>query len=140
MTARDALDKARVDTVLSRDRASAEGRIDALRKAIDSAVDGLNEAWGGFGPNEQLERVISDLQRARTNDDIAQGRDWPPVVTDALAEAVSDSLAATTEGTDYAEAPEPTDEPGSPYVMRLTNELAARGVVRLSTPRTETSK
>ena len=55
---------------------------------------------------------------------------------DALAEAVSDSLAATTEGTDYAEAPEPSDEPGSPYVLRLTNELAARGVARLSTPRT----
>jgi hypothetical protein len=45
-----------------------------------------------------------------------------------LAEAVSDSLAATTEGTDYAEAPVPSDEPGSPYVMRLTHELIARGV------------
>jgi len=41
-------------------------------------------------------------------------------------EAVSDSLAATTEGTDYAEAPEPSDEPGSPYVRRLTNELLSR--------------
>lgn len=45
-----------------------------------------------------------------------------------LADAVSDALAATTEGTDWAEAPEPLDEPGSPYVLRLTNELAARGV------------
>lgn len=45
----------------------------------------------------------------------------------ALAEIVSDSLAATTEGTDWAEAPVPSDEPGSPYVLRLTNELIARG-------------
>lgn len=43
-----------------------------------------------------------------------------------LAAIVSDSLAATTMGTDYAEAPEPSDEPGSPYVMRLTHEIAAR--------------
>lgn len=41
-------------------------------------------------------------------------------------EIVSDSLAATTEGTDWAEAPEPSDEPGSPYVVRLTNEILAR--------------
>jgi hypothetical protein len=60
----------------------------------------------------------------------------PPLTAEeALAEAVSDSLAATTEGTDYAEAPVPSDEPGSPYVMRLTHELQARGVAaRSSTP------
>jgi len=52
----------------------------------------------------------------------------PPAPAEGLAEAVSDSLAATTEGTDWAEAPEPSDEPGSPYVLRLTNELRARGV------------
>jgi hypothetical protein len=43
-----------------------------------------------------------------------------------LAEVVSDALAATTMGTELAEAPEPSDEPGSPYVMRLTHEIAAR--------------
>lgn len=51
-----------------------------------------------------------------------------PVSDAALRDAVSDSLAATTEGTDWAEAPEPSDEPGSPYVLRLANELASRGV------------
>jgi hypothetical protein len=51
-----------------------------------------------------------------------------PSEVQALAEQVSDALAATTEGTNYDEAPEPSDEPGSPYVMRLTNELHARGV------------
>lgn len=43
-----------------------------------------------------------------------------------LAEIVSDSLAAATEGTDWAEAPEYSDEPGSLYVNRLTNEIASR--------------
>jgi len=45
---------------------------------------------------------------------------------ETLATVVSDSLAATTEGTDWAEAPEPSDEPGSPYVKRLTNEMWMR--------------
>lgn len=67
------------------DRASAEGRIDALRKVIDRAVDGLNHAWAETGDASwPLEAVITDLQQARTNDDIAQGRDWPPVVLAAL--------------------------------------------------------
>jgi hypothetical protein len=46
-----------------------------------------------------------------------------------LAEIVSDSLASATEGTDEAVAPEFSDEPGSDYVRRLTNELTARGVI-----------
>ena len=45
---------------------------------------------------------------------------------EAWMEIVSASLAATTEGTDWAEAPEPSDEPGSPYVRRLTNEILSR--------------
>ena len=45
---------------------------------------------------------------------------------DYLAEVVSDSLASSTEGTDWAEAPEPSDEPGSPYVLRMTNEIGLR--------------
>jgi hypothetical protein len=44
-----------------------------------------------------------------------------------LAEIVSDALAATTLGTDMSVAPDPSDEPGSDYVLRLTNELLARG-------------
>ena len=49
-----------------------------------------------------------------------------PTDRERLAEIVSDSLAAATQGTEWAEAPEPSDEPGSPYVMRLTNEIASR--------------
>ncbi len=52
--------------------------------------------------------------------------DTDPALRARWMEAVSDSLAATTEGTDYAEAPEPSDEPDSPYVTRLTNELISR--------------
>lgn len=53
----------------------------------------------------------------------------PPASPRFLADVVSDSLASATEGTDYAEAPPFSDEPGSHYVRRLANELAARGVV-----------
>ena len=99
------------------DRTSAEGLRDLLtnRQMPDSAT---------------LTVTLGEL-RAAFRSDSDSG-------IDALAEAVSDSLAATTEGTDDVEAPAPSDEPGSPYVLRLTNELAARSVVRLSTPRTET--
>ena len=48
-----------------------------------------------------------------------------------LAEAVSNSLAATTMGTDWAEAPEPSDEPGSEYVLRLTNDWLSGGVAHI---------
>ena len=44
----------------------------------------------------------------------------------SIADLIAESLAATTEGTDWAEAPESSDEPGSPYVVRLTNEILAR--------------
>jgi predicted P-loop ATPase/GTPase len=55
------------------------------------------------------------------------GAATPPALdVERWYEAVSDALVATTEGTDYAEAPEPSDEPKSPYVMRLTHELLAR--------------
>ena len=53
----------------------------------------------------------------------------PPASPRFLADVVSDSLASATEGTDYAEAPPFSDEPGSHYVHRLANELAGRGVI-----------
>ena len=62
-----------------------------------------------------------EAQRAenRAPATIARARDAPEPDPSGLdverwMEIVSDSLAATTEGTDWAEAPEPSDEPGSP--------------------------
>lgn len=47
---------------------------------------------------------------------------------EALEAAVSDALSAATEGSDCLEAPEPSDEPGSPYVRAIAAILAAAGV------------
>jgi hypothetical protein len=56
-------------------------RIDALRQVIDEAVTSLNQVWfetkdGWGGKNDRLVRTISWLQRARTKDDILNGKDW----------------------------------------------------------------
>ena len=52
----------------------------------------------------------------------------------ALEAAVSNALSAATEGSDYAEAPEPSDEPGSPYVKHIVASLIAAGVTLAATP------
>ena len=46
----------------------------------------------------------------------------------ALEAAVSNALSAATEGGDYTRAPEPSDEPGSPYVKHIAASLLAAGV------------
>ena len=46
----------------------------------------------------------------------------------ALETAVSNALSAATEGGDYTRAPEPSDEPGSPYVKHIAASLLAAGV------------
>jgi len=53
-----------------------------------------------------------------------------PVLPDSgdLETAVSNALSAATEGGDYTEAPDPSDEPGSPYVKHIAANLAAAGV------------
>ena len=53
-----------------------------------------------------------------------------PVLPDSgdLETAVSNALSAATEGGDYTEAPDPSDEPGSPYVKHIAASLAASGV------------
>jgi hypothetical protein len=44
----------------------------------------------------------------------------------ALERVLPDALSALTEGSDFQEAPEPSDEPGSPYVVALADEIARR--------------
>lgn len=65
-------------------------RIDALRIAIDEAVESLNAVWTEpvvlAAPTVlRLVETITALQKARTVDDIANGRDWfrPSSDTDA---------------------------------------------------------
>ena len=52
----------------------------------------------------------------------------PAGLREALEAAVSNALSAATEGSDYLEAPEPSDEPGSDYVRAIAASLAAAGV------------
>jgi len=52
----------------------------------------------------------------------------------ALEAAVANALSAATEGSDYAEAPDPSDEPGSPYVKHIAASLIAAGVTLDPTP------
>ena len=52
----------------------------------------------------------------------------------ALETAVSNALSAATEGSDYAEAPDPSDEPGSPYVKHIAASLIAAGVTLAPAP------
>jgi hypothetical protein len=50
-------------------------------------------------------------------------------MTDPLETAVANALSAATEGGSYTEAPDPSDEPGSPYVRLVAASLRAGGVV-----------
>jgi hypothetical protein len=97
------------------------------------------EAAAGPEPESPASAWLEGYRQGRIEAEAAAGPDSPltpwdqgyvQAIRDAdsdLADVVSDALAAATLGTDYAEAPAPSDEPGSPYVLRLASELAARG-------------
>ena len=76
----------------------------------------LHEVFLTDPPWKECENMAPAIVRSLAAD--------PQMVT-ALAEAVSDALAAATEGGDHTEAPEPSDEPGSPYVLHITASLLA---------------
>ncbi len=57
-------------------------------------------------------------------------RDEDGLLREALERALPDALSAMTEGGEATMAPEPSDEPGSEYVLGLAAELAAHPALR----------
>jgi hypothetical protein len=79
----------------------------------DTYPAGCNEA------NREVTRTVGDLHQFR----------GVVAAPDPLETAVANALSAATEGGSYTEAPEPSDEPGSPYVRLVAASLRAAGVV-----------
>ena len=73
------------------------------------------------------DRVTPELRQTILDIEAEAALPVPALSREALEEAVSNALSAATEGGEFTEAPEPSDEPGSPYVKAIAASLAASG-------------
>ena len=72
--------------------------------------------WG----EPDAEGIYEPVFTAHTDDRLE-----PELTEERLAAVLPHALSSLTEGSDYDMAPEPSDEPGSPYVLQLAHAILA---------------